>query len=139
MDNSVIELYLRHKVLHSRPLTKNYADKSIIAFIQNNLHLTSRQLWETLQYQSPTLTQKHVHYWWTVFYKKLYYRNDDQFISAAYLLEEHDGYLLLYSNNENRLFELAFITPFLQLLNSAYDEVLIDATYKTNNAEFELY
>ncbi|CAG8751100.1 8172_t:CDS:2, partial [Gigaspora margarita] len=90
--------------------SKNNVDKNIVTFIQNNVYLTSRQLWENLQYQSETLTQKQVHFWWTVFSRKLYYHNDNQFISATYLLEEDDEHLLLYN-----------------------------ATYKTNSAEFELY
>ncbi|CAG8769165.1 27793_t:CDS:2, partial [Dentiscutata erythropus] len=84
VDNSMMQLYLRHNILHSHSSAKNNIDKEIS-------------------------------------------------------ISENDEYSLLYSNNENKVYELVFITPFLQLLNSLYNEILIDATYKTNSAEFELY
>ncbi|CAG8599429.1 5235_t:CDS:2, partial [Ambispora gerdemannii] len=59
--------------------------------------------------------------------------------TATYLLQEDESYSLLYSNQENELFEFAFTTPFLQLLYDIYDEICMDATYKTNNTGFELY
>ncbi|RIB22505.1 hypothetical protein C2G38_2243266 [Gigaspora rosea] len=113
-ENSIIHLYLCYNKLYLCPVIKESINENIITFIKNNLHLTPRQLWEILQQQSPTLTQKQVHYWWTIFYQELYYRNDNQFVLAKSLLKEYDKDLLLYSNNENRLYELAFATLFLR-------------------------
>ncbi|CAG8818521.1 5903_t:CDS:2, partial [Cetraspora pellucida] len=139
LEKMIVHLYIRHYELHLHPTIKENVDKKVIEFIKNNIHLTSRQLWEQLQYQSHTLTQKQVHFWWTTFYQKLYLCDDDQFISTTYLLQEDKNYLLLYSNQENGIFEIAFTTPFLRLLHNKYEEIAMDATYKTNKAGFELY
>ncbi|CAG8819558.1 21241_t:CDS:2, partial [Cetraspora pellucida] len=113
LEKMIVHLYICHYELHLCPTIKENVDKKVIEFIKNNIHLTLRQLWKQLQYQSHTLTQKQVHFWWTMFYQKLYLRDDDQFISTTYLLQEDENYLLLYSNQENGIFEIAFTTSFL--------------------------
>ncbi|CAG8685060.1 10881_t:CDS:2, partial [Ambispora gerdemannii] len=138
-ENMIMHLHLHHHELHPRPATKENVNENITTFIKNNIHLTSRQLWKHLQHQSHTLTQKQVHFWWSTFHQKLFYCDNDQFTSAIYLLQEDESYPLLYSNQENGLSEFAFTTPFLQLLHGIYDEICMDATYKTNNVGFELY
>ncbi|CAG8807264.1 24965_t:CDS:2, partial [Cetraspora pellucida] len=110
-----IEINIR-VVLPSKKFNNNEIDlifQEVIKIIQAANGYKWNYL-QQLQYQSHTLTQKQVHFWWTMFYQKLYLHDDDQFISTTYLLQEDENYLLLY-------------------------KIAMDATYKTNKAGFELY
>ncbi|CAG8674498.1 6141_t:CDS:2, partial [Ambispora gerdemannii] len=131
-----------HTVLNSKRIhtkQEHFTCHGLLRLILNpenmimHLHLRHHEL------HSRPATKENVYFWWSTFHQKLFYHDNDQFTSAIYLLQEDESYLLLYSNQENGLFEFAFTTPFLQLLHGIYDEICMDATYKTNNVRFELY
>jgi len=88
-----IMLKFRHDFLHAHP--ENYSVTTEIKDkIQQQLHLTPKEIYATLNY--PDLTQKQVHYWWTQQIQYVYKKNDNQLISAKILLEEAHLNILIY-------------------------------------------
>ncbi|CAG8754263.1 15191_t:CDS:2, partial [Cetraspora pellucida] len=93
---------------------------------------------ETLhQLNSPELTQKQVHAWWTLFIQKEFIQDHNQIKSSKILLEE-STYQIIMFNNDNGIKLLGFITPFFEKLKKN-QEIFVDATHKTNTLGYQLY
>ena len=90
-----------------------------------------------MEHNKSNLTQKQVHAWWSILFKQEYVRDNDQLISAEILLKEY-GYKILLSNTKDGIKFLSFTTPFFEKMIKN-QEIIIDATYKTNILGYELY
>lgn len=120
-------LKFKHNLLHARPehygVTPEIKDK-----IRQQLHLTPKEIYATLNY--PDLTQKQVHYWWTQQIQDVYKKNDNQLISAKILLEEAHLNVLVYSHeSESDVKCIGFLTNFFDTLKNNH-EIICDATCK---------
>ncbi|CAG8560844.1 3468_t:CDS:2, partial [Racocetra fulgida] len=136
MEMNVAMVDLQHNLLHRRPDRFNVTD-NVKAEIQQNIHRTPADIFRQLEQQNPNLTQKQVHAWWTYFLKKEYEHDyNDQLNSTKILVEENELKMILINNQGIKY--LGFITPFFELLKNN-NEIVMDATYKTNILGYELY
>jgi len=126
-NSNRVMLKFRHDFLHARPenhgVTQEIKDK-----IRQQLHLTPKEIYASLNY--PDLTQKQVHYWWTQQIQEIYKKNDNQLISAKILLEEAHLNVLMYRYEpESDAKCIGFLTNFFDILKNNY-EIICDATCK---------
>ncbi|PKB97748.1 hypothetical protein RhiirA5_432547 [Rhizophagus irregularis] len=113
IDNSIqtANIVMQHDLLHVQPEKYNVSNE-----VKNSIH------------QQIHLTQA---------IQEQYKKDNNQFVSVQILLEPAQFNKLLL-NITSEIQYLGFITSFFdQLKNNK--EVVVDATYKTNTLEFELY
>ena len=96
--------------------------------IAQQLHLTPKDIFATLEADCPNLTQKQVHYWWTQQTQRLYKKDNDQLKSAKILLEEAQFDILMY-NFESGVKYIGFLTSLFNQMRSN-NKIIVDATCK---------
>ncbi|CAB5356722.1 unnamed protein product [Rhizophagus irregularis] len=136
INSKTADIQLYHDLIHDRP-ERISVNQEIRNFIGDRLHQTPAEIFSQLEINNPNLTQKQCHYWWTILIKKQYQKDLDQLKSSLLLLEESNKEIIM-QNIVGNVKYLAFITPFFNKLIHN-QEILIDATYKTNALNFELY
>ncbi|EXX62214.1 hypothetical protein RirG_163850 [Rhizophagus irregularis DAOM 197198w] len=136
INSKTADIQLYHDLIHDRP-ERISVNQEIRNFIGDRLHQTPAEIFSQLEINNPNLTQKQCHYWWTILIKKQYQKDLDQLKSSLLLLEESNKEIIM-QNIVGNVKYLAFIMPFFNKLIHN-QEILIDATYKTNALNFELY
>ncbi|CAB5357690.1 unnamed protein product [Rhizophagus irregularis] len=136
INSKTADIQLYHDLIHDRP-ERISVNQEIRNFIGDRLHQTPAEIFSQLEINNPNLTQKQCHYWWTILIKKQYQKDLDQLKSSLLLLEESNKEIIM-QNIVGNVKYLAFITPFFNKLIHN-QEILINATYKTNALKFELY
>lgn len=137
MEIKIATIHLQHSIIHKRP-ERFGIDESIKEEIRKNIHLNPSDIYRILECNNSNLTQKQVHAWWSTLIKQKYIRNnEDQLDSAEILLKEY-GYQILLDNTKDGVKFLSFITPFFEKMFKN-QEIIVDATYKTNILGYELY
>jgi hypothetical protein len=136
-----INIEYSHKILHPRPVHVK-TTLEIQKFIQNNINCLAPDIWRQIRenkvkgYENITVQQ--IYYWWSVESRKEYCRNSDQLLSAKLLLAELNQEIIININFPTPA--LGFLTElFYKLSQINLDAIEIDATYGTNNMEWELY
>jgi len=90
--------------------------------------LAPKDIFSTLEFSHPELTQKQTHYWWTQAIQEQYKKDDNQLVSAQILLEKAQ-FNKLSLNITPEIQYLGFITTFFEPLKNN-NEVVVDATCK---------
>lgn len=136
-----ININYSHKILHPRPVHVK-TTLEIQKFIQNNINCLAPDIWRQIRenkvkgYENITVQQ--IYYWWSIESRKEYCRNSDQLLSAKVLLAEFNQEIIV--NIDSPTSALGFLTElFYKLSHISFNAIEIDATYGTNNMEWELY
>jgi len=128
-DTQTAKLEMQHDLLHIRPEKYNVSEE-VKNSIRQQIHLVPKDIFSTLEFSHPELTQKQVHFWWTQAIQEQYKKDDDQLVSAQIHLKESKelqfNKLLLLNVNVPHL---AFITIFFDQMKNN-DEIVVDATCK---------
>ncbi|PKY40067.1 hypothetical protein RhiirA4_415555 [Rhizophagus irregularis] len=128
---------LQHSIIHKRP-ERFGVNENIKEEIRKNIHLTPSDIYRILEHDNPNLTQKQVHAWWSMLIKQEYIRDDKNQLNSAEVLLNEYGYKTLLNNTKDGVKFLSFTTPFFEKMIET-QEIVVDATYKTNVLGYELY
>ena len=116
MNTSLVNIHLKHDILHKRP-ERYIVDDTIKEKMKQCIHLTPKDIFRQLEQENPDLTQKQVHAQWSNFIKQEYIRDTNNQLKSAKLLLEEYNYEIILINLEGEINYLGFITPFFELLS----------------------
>ncbi|CAB4402232.1 unnamed protein product [Rhizophagus irregularis] len=137
MGTNIASVNLQHSIIHKRP-ERFGVNENIKEEIRKNIHLTPSDIYRILEHDNPNLTQKQVHAWWSMLIKQEYIRDDKNQLNSAEVLLNEYGYKTLLNNTKDGVKFLSFTIPFFEKMIET-QEIVVDATYKTNVLGYELY
>ncbi|CAG8706829.1 23138_t:CDS:2 [Rhizophagus irregularis] len=127
MGTNIASVNLQHSIIHKQP-ERFGVNENIEEEIRKNIHLTPSDIYRILEHDNPNLTQK----------QQEYIRDDKNQLNSAEVLLNEYGYKTLLNNTKDRVKYLSFTTPFFEKMIET-QEIVVDATYKTNVFGYELY
>jgi hypothetical protein len=128
---------MQHDFLHIRPEKYNVSEE-VKNSIRQLINLVPKDIYSMLESSHPELTQKQVHFWWTLAIQEQYKKDNDQLVSAfIHLKESKEPQInrLLSLNVTSNIRHLAFITIFFDQMKNN-NEIVVDATCKNLNFDF---
>jgi len=141
-EDRTLTIILRHT--YHTPYFDRQLSSAVLEFIQaRNAISTPAEIYRDLQVAQPKgwelATSKQVYYQWQQLNSNVWRRDPDPVISAQSLLSEHSEYTssIYFAAN---LRAIAFYIPnSINALTSRIKELVIDATFGTNNAGMDLF
>ncbi len=141
-EDRTLTVALRH--IYHKPYVDRQLSPAVLEFIQaRNAISTPAEIYRDLQAAQPSgwelATSKQVYYQWQQLNSNLWRRDQDPVVSAKILLSEHSDYTSATYFAAN-LRAIAFYIPdSINTLASNTKELVVDATFGTNNAGMDLF
>ncbi|CAG8759367.1 299_t:CDS:2, partial [Gigaspora rosea] len=141
LTSNCANIKLSHKQLHQRP-KYTMVSEQVKQYVRKNLVLRASELHHEIISKKldgfETLTIDQVYFWWAREASKYYRRHENQYQSAKLLLHEKGFKVILDLNQPTHVF--GFLTSFFNKLpHIAFETIMVDATYNTNQLKYELY